>query len=124
MRMSMTITSGAALAACSIASRPSAASATTSMSGSPSRIMRKPARISSWSSTIRTRIVIRRRSRVGEPRLDREAAALARPGRERAAVQGDPLAHADEPVAARIGGRARPAAVVEDRELDRLVGVP
>ena len=42
--------------ALSTASRPSAASPTTSMSSSDSRIMRKPVRTSAWSSVMRTRI--------------------------------------------------------------------
>src|SRR4051812_16508280 len=54
--MSMRATSGLSARICSTASCPSTASPTTSMSGSASRIILKPARTSAWSSAISTRI--------------------------------------------------------------------
>src|SRR5438094_887985 len=57
IRMSISTTSGRSVRTASIAADPSPASPTTSRSGCASRIMRKPARTSAWSSTIRTLIM-------------------------------------------------------------------
>ena len=56
IRTSMSTTSGPSAATWATAWSPSAASPTTCRSGSISRIIRKPARTSAWSSTIRTPI--------------------------------------------------------------------
>ena len=87
---------GAAGRAASTASRPSAASPTTSRSGSDSRIMRKPARTSSWSSAIRTLIVMRAAGSdpVAAP-ADRVPAATL------TADEGGAFAHPDQAVSAR-----------------------
>src|SRR5205823_1514020 len=75
MRTSMSTTSGRSRCVSSIASRPSEASPTTSMSLSASRIIRNPVRTRSWSSTIRTLMLTRvpRRQRLppGEAGLRR-----------------------------------------------------
>ena len=63
MRMSIRTTVGSKRAAFSTASSPLLASATTSMSSSPPRSIRNPARTIDWSSATRTRIVIARRLR-------------------------------------------------------------
>ena len=57
IRMSIRMTSGLWRRASSTASTPSAASATTRRSGWASRIIRKPARISAWSSAMSSRSV-------------------------------------------------------------------
>ena len=58
MRMSISTTSGRVRWQSSTPSRPFSASPTTSMSGWASRIMLKPSRISAWSSTIATLMVM------------------------------------------------------------------
>ena len=99
----------AAAAPPSTASPPSAASPTTSMSCSASRIIRKPARTSAWSSTIRTRTVpvacrLGRRCspcRVGEAALVAlERRVLERPQRRERRLQAgdDELVDAHRPV--------------------------
>ena len=55
----MRTTSGASAWTCSTAAAPSAASPTTCRSGSAARIMRSPARTSSWSSTSRIEVTTR-----------------------------------------------------------------
>ena len=80
MRMSISTTSGRSSAVSRIASFPSAASPTTSMSACESRITRKPPRTSAWSSASRTRITCSRRRRgAGHGRNSR----LAHAGRSR-----------------------------------------
>ena len=118
MRMSITITSGAALAACSIASRPSAASDDDLDVGlavedhAEARAHQRLVVDDQHADRHSPALALGSRASTAKP------PALARPGRERAAVEGDALAHADEPVAARVGRSARAVAVVEDRELD------
>ena len=106
------------------AASPSAASATTSMSGWASRIIRKPARTKAWSSAITTRsgrsvtTGLCRTCFEGQPGADRVATAEPRPGLEPTAGMDGPLAHPDESApgpstlrrAIRRGGRT----VVED----------
>jgi hypothetical protein len=60
MPISITTTSGFSFPAMATASRPSLASPTTVRSGSASTTMRRPARISVWSSASSTRIVFTR----------------------------------------------------------------
>ena len=57
IRMSISTTFGSKRAAFSTASRPSPASATTSMSSSPPSSIRKPARTMDWSSATSTRML-------------------------------------------------------------------
>ena len=85
---------------------PSLASPTTSMSSSASRIIRNPARTIAWSSTSTTLIVMPR-PRSAERWRARRTRLGSGAGTEVAAVQGRPLAHPDQPVAALA---ARPAA--------------
>ena len=58
-------------------------------------------------------------SRSGRRARTRVAAARARACLERAAVERDPLAHADQAVPAAVGARVGAAAVVDDLELER-----
>ena len=60
-----------------------------------------------------------------QPRAHRVAAAVARAGLEHAAVERDPLAHADQPVAAsrsKLAGAPEPSST--DLELERRGAVP
>ena len=109
---------GAASRPASTASTPSAASPTTSMSGSASRITRKPLRTSAWSSAISDadhvgvseRAAVRgRRSRRRVRRRPRACRRRARPARASRSVRGPAVARS-----------ARPCAVVDDLELDRV----
>ena len=75
----MSATSGRRVRARSSASWPSPASPTTSMSSCASRIIRKPARTSAWSSAMSTRIIAARAG-CGRGRRSRRAG----PGRRRA----------------------------------------
>src|SRR6202035_3762843 len=139
MRMSISTTSGRSVRTASMAADPSAASPTTSRSGCASRIMRKPARIRAWSSTMRTRIKpppcppprageglwtptpcpppeaeglltgIGGGNIQGQAGVDREAARWVAPGLELAAEERDTLAHPDQPMSRR-GGRITPVA--------------
>src|ERR1700694_5625259 len=122
MRMSIRTTSGSSVRTASIAADPSPASPTTSRSGWASRIIRKPARISAWSSTMRTRIrpppcpppgagegvlaAIARKRGGSEWKagVDRESAGGIASRLKLAAEERDPLAHPDQPVSRR-GGR-------------------
>ncbi len=97
IRMSISTTSGRTRRATSTASSPVPASPTTRRSGAVSTRTRKPARTSTWSSATRTE-TLTRRHRERQPGADPVAAAGQRPGAELAAVQGDPLAHPDQPV--------------------------
>ncbi len=100
IRMSMSTTSGASSSARATASAPSTASPTTVMSGSASRIIRRPVRTSSSSSASRTRIM-RASPPAGSGRGPRSRRRSW--GRfEGAAVQRDPLAHAHESVGAAV----------------------
>ena len=107
--MSISTRSGASSRHAWSASRPSAASPTTSRSGCASRIMRRPARTSAWSSAIEDADhspppSSGRRARTAKPPPG------SRAGLQLAAVELDALAHADEPVAVRArrpGGRRR-----------------
>src|SRR6266853_629504 len=132
MRMSIRTTSGCSVRTASIAVGPSAASPTTSRSGWASRIIRKPARTSAWSSTMRTRIKpppcpppegeglltgigggnVQRQTGV-----DRESSGTIAACMKLAAEQRDTLAHPDQPVSRR-GGRIAPVAgaIVADVE--------
>src|SRR5215211_5054921 len=92
MRTSIRTTSGRKRRASATASRPSAASPTTSMSSSASRIMRKPGPQAVASFRPRARL-------------------------EHAAVDRDPLAHANEAVAAAVAA-ADALAVVAHGDLD------
>src|SRR6266540_1801660 len=84
IRTSMRTTSGRRRRASSTASRPFAASPATSMSSSASRIMRKPARTSAWSSTIKT---VRLMTRAGALRaIDTRLPAAGRRARRRPAA--------------------------------------
>ena len=97
MRMSISTTSGRVRRTTSTAARPSGASPTTRMSGSASRITRKPVRSSRWSSAMTTLIGAvaapagrppRRRPRASAPARRRRAPATPRSrsapaGRER-----------------------------------------
>ena len=103
------------------------ASPTTSMSSSASRIIRKPPRISAWSSAISTRMVTAARPVAGdrEPRTDEEPAAGTRARSSSvAAEERHALAHPDQAVAAR---RRPPAAGPRRRRstssVDRLAAV-
>src|SRR5690348_3785425 len=142
MRMSMSTSDGRSRWPRSTASRPSAASPTTSTSGAASSSLRKPARTSAWSSAMRTRVLTlglrspsglahwRPRESSGCQRqvgADLEAAALARAGGQRAAVEGDAFAHPDQPVAGAVAVRRTAAATVVadlDVEAARLVAQP
>ena len=104
----------AAARASATAAAPSPASPTTSMAGSTSKILRRPARTRGWSSTSRTPIRHRAAPSSGSRARDREAAAGARPGVELPAVQRDPLPHADQPVPAGRRSAPAPPAVVGD----------
>src|SRR5262249_6148958 len=121
MRMSSSARSGSSWRARLSASRPVAASPTTSMPGSPASMLRRPARASSWSSAMMTRAgparrapgtlatmyarslrLPRRRAAAAVPLIDRQGhlgddvAAASRPGMdaEAAAQQRDALSHA------------------------------
>ena len=102
----------------STASAPSPASPTTSMSSWASRIMRKPA--------AHERLVVGDQD-ADHDRPARAAAARAARSRRRgrgagvelAAVERRALAHADQAVAAAVGSRPAPAAVVDHLELER-----
>ena len=109
IRISMTITSGRVRAAAAIASRPLAASPTTSMSSSPVSTMRKPVRTSSWSSTSSTRMLMARR-RARRQAGHHAEALVRRLGDERPAQHRDPLAHPDQAAALVVGLHGRPAA--------------
>ena len=129
MRMSISTTSGVSRRALSTACVPSEHSPTTSMSSSASRIIRKPARISAWSSTSSTRMLMPApavgwgaRARTAKPPSGSRARL------HDAAVHRRALAHADEAVAAARVAQlvvvARALAVVLDAQhhLVRLVG--
>ena len=105
MRMSMSTTSGRSRPTSATASAPSAASPTTSMSSAEPSSTTKPLRTSAWSSATATRIT--RRLLVGQPATTRKPPPGFGPGLERAAVHRDPLAHADEAVAAAVRRRGR-----------------
>ena len=123
----MRTTSGVSRRALSTACVPSEHSPTTSMSSSASRIIRKPARISAWSSTSSTRMLM------PAPAVGWGAARAPRSRRPargppaRAPVHRGALAHADEAVAAagvaQLVVVARALAVVLDAQHDlvRLV---
>ena len=109
--MSIRTTSGWRQRTTSSASAPSAASPTTSMSGSVSRILRNPTRTSCWSSTRTTRIgplmacPPRRRPARAPRRRTRQPASARRP---RVPPTADaPLAHARDahPTAGRASAR-------------------
>ena len=103
MRMSMRTTSGAR-AVTLHRLRPSPASPTTSMSSAVRSSTENPARTRAWSSTTTTRITAGILV-VGDAGIDTEAAIGGGPDVERSAVDGDPLAHADQAVAAGSLGR-------------------
>ena len=122
MRTSISTTSGRAGAALSIAWRPSAASPTTSMSGSASSTMRKP--------VADERLVVgdqhpdaHRRHR--DPRPHDVSRRLGHAARlELAAVEPDALAHPDEPVAGAVAvarPRRRPSSATSSSRPSRLV---
>ena len=98
----------------STASFPLAASATTSISESASRIFRKPARTSAWSSATRTRMLTLRPGE-REACTNNESAAVASARIELAAVESDPLAHPDEPVTGIACSRRTSSVVCEAR---------
>ena len=112
---------------------PSAASPTTSMSGSSSRIIRNPVRTSAWSSTSSTRIASCRRP----PASDRAAGGACTrkpvgvgPASKSPPYSADPLAHADQaatavPALSPMSRRPLPPSSVDlDLERARLVGEP
>ena len=106
---SISTTSGVRQRTSSTAAAPSAASPTTSMSGSASRISRSPERTIAWSSARTTRIT---RSLPSSPALTGSRASTRKPpssvgpASTRPAEHRRPLAHADE-ARARIRGRRR-----------------
>src|SRR5574341_461049 len=120
---SMRTTSGLRRRHCSTASRPSAASPTTSMSGESLRSARIPSLRIAWSSAMRTRILPTGRL---APRgnLERDPRALARRGLDVdvSAEQLDALADAEQaepgprPLGPRRLRRGEPLAVVLDLE--------
>ena len=90
--------------------------------GRNSRSTTNPLRTSAWSSATATRIT--RSSSYGSAGGDAEAAAGAGSGLQRAAVDRDPLAHADETVPAdrsRCRSTPRPSSVISDLHGARLV---
>src|SRR5213076_112 len=113
MRMSISTTSGRSRRASVTASSPSPASPTTVVSGSVSKIFRRPTRTSAWSSAIRTVVI---GSAAGRARRSRRSAA----GVEAAAVERHTLAHAHEAVPAGCCRRRGSGAVVGDLELERV----
>src|SRR6476659_9257744 len=117
MRMSINTTSGWYWAACAIASRPLPASATTTMSGSSARSMRRPARTIEWSSTTRVLIATGSPLVQGQPRAQGEAPILGPAGRHLTTVDVDPLADADQSVAEAVGGR-RAVAIIANLEVE------
>ena len=98
IRMSMTMTSGRSSAAAIERVPPIAASPTTSISSSSARIIRKPVRTSSWSSTSRTRTLMQALavSSIGRCAVTRKP-IRRRMRRECAAEHGHSLTHADSP---------------------------
>ena len=116
MRTSMRTTSGSSARAASTASNPSAASPTTSISASASRIFRKPARTSVWSSAIRTRTVTLARPRAEGGRGRRSRRRCEHLRRTRLHKR-DSLAHAHEPVTC-VVRFPRALSVVGDLELE------
>ena len=118
MRMSISTTSGRNRRASETASSPSPASPTMSVSGSASRILRRPTRTRAWSSAIRTR-----RHRIGSRTRTANPPLGCRPASRLAAVECHALAHADEPVTAARDWRRVAGAVVGDLELERVRAV-
>ena len=84
--------------------------------------MRKPARTIDWSSATSTRMLIARRPASGRRVLRTKPPPLAEPARHLAAVDLDPLADADEPVAEPVAG-IRAAAVVAYLDLQLVARV-
>ena len=115
MRMSMSTTSGARLPA-RPPRAPSAASPTTSMSGSASRIMRKPLRTSSWSSAMHDRIILR----PGQRQADAHREPASGGGAASSSPPRSARARASRSARGRRAARARlrAGAVVDDLELD------
>ncbi len=118
MRMSISTTSGRSSRASATASSPSSASPTTSRSSCTSRIARKPARTSVWSSATRTRITPSWREAARAQRTRPRLRSRSRACRRRAV-----------PVRASRGsrGRRRPvrtsSTVVDYLELDVVAAV-
>ena len=96
MTTSMRTTSGFCSRASNTASLTSPASPTTSMSCSASSSRRRPARTTAWSSTIRTRIAVLLRHRIGTSATIVVPAPSRRLDREPTVEQPDALLHADE----------------------------
>src|SRR5437764_2446662 len=111
MRMSINTTSGRSVRTASIAADPSPASPTTSRSGCASRIIRKPARTSAWSSTIRTLIMPPPcpppegegvlAGIEGQAGVDGEAAGGIAPRAQLTTEERDPFAHPDQSMSGR-----------------------
>ena len=126
IRTSISTTSGRSRSASATPAAPSAASPTISRSGTVSSAIRRPARTSSKSSTSRTRTLTAR----SPPRA--AAAAAPRPPtrrrrrarRDLAAVDAQPLAHADQAVAAARELRARAAVAAVGDVHGELVAGP
>src|ERR1700730_4749824 len=130
IRMSIRTTSGSSVRTASIAADPSPASPTTSRSGWASRIIRNPARISAWSSTMRTRIepppcpppragegllpaiALNWGGSEGQAGVERESARGIASRFKLPAEKRDPLPHANQPVSRRGGGVAAVAGAV------------
>src|SRR6266567_3434447 len=115
MRMSMSTTSGSSRTAVSTASALSLASPTTSMSSSPLRMDRNPARTREWSSTTSTRIgpiTILSAHRDAGPHPP--PSTVDRPRFAGATESSGPLLHAPHPVTACQGGGRPLVAIIHD----------
>src|SRR5439155_17204576 len=95
------------------ASCPSAASATTSMSGWGLMSIRSPARTMAWSSTIRTRIFVMVLLPEGYAHVDRGSASGPRLERDGAVQKGGPFADAEQTQTFACATRLEQSIVVE-----------
>src|SRR5215510_7819007 len=115
---SIKITSGSVARASWMACSPSSASPGTSRPALASMTMRNPLRTRDWSSQSRTRIVMRVvLAAAGEAGVYLKSSVRAWPGGEAPAIEGHPLAHADDPAARvmdAIGGRDGCLPVIDD----------